>query len=241
MNIFLRQKFRQITNLSTNKWNRWKKTQKFAMFYKKCLPIMAFCGISFYFLKKKMQQKFFVNFSNSINKYLHSILTSKEIENDGVNLVNRVIAHPQTTSSLALLVKGAIKDKEISKGLLDFSNSLFVDLLQDKKIQNLIQKNLQISLQNKSLKMECINLIQYILNQEKTKEITKNYFIEMFYKNEFKKTFTNLVMESAIVTMKKNETKKKFSEFIAEVWSDSNLRWNIFKRALQFWSNSSKV
>ena len=202
---------------------------------------MAFCGISFYFLKKKMQQKFFVNFSNSINKYLHSILTSKEIENDGVNLVNRVIAHPQTTSSLALLVKGAIKDKEISKGLFDFSNSLFVDLLQDKKIQNLIQKNLQISLQNKSLKIECINLLQYILNQEKTKEITKNYFIEMFYKNEFKKTFTNLVMESAIVTMKKNETKKKFSEFIAEVWSDSNLRWNIFKRALQFWSNSSKV
>ena len=202
---------------------------------------MAFCGISFYFLKKKMQQKFFVNFSNSINKYLHSILTSKEIENDGVNLVNRVIAHPQTTSSLALLVKGAIKDKEISKGLFDFSNSLFVDLLQDKKIQNLIQKNLQISLQNKSLKMECINLIQYILNQEKTKEITKNYFIEMFDKNEFKKTFTNLVMESAIVTMKKNETKKKFSEFIAKVWSDSNLRWNIFKRALQFWSNSSKV
>ena len=48
-------------------------------------------------------------------------------------------------------------------------------------------------------------------------------------------------MESAIVTMKKNETKKKFSEFIAKVWSDSNLRWNIFKRALQFWSNSSKV
>ena len=58
MNIFLRQKFRQIANLSTNKWNRWKKTQKFANFYKKYLPVMAFCGISFYFLKKKMQQKF---------------------------------------------------------------------------------------------------------------------------------------------------------------------------------------
>ena len=99
---------------------------------------------------------------------------------------------------------------------------------------------MQMALQNKLLKNECINLIQYILNQARMKEISITYMLDMFERNEIKKSFTNLVMESAIDTMKKKETKKKFSEFISDIWSDSSLRWNIFKRALQFWTNSPK-
>ena len=60
--------------------------------------------------------------------------------------------------SLILLVKGLLKDKEISQGLVSFSNSLITELLQDKKIQSLIQNNMQMALQNKLLKNECINL-----------------------------------------------------------------------------------
>lgn len=230
--------FRRKTIL-VNKFRNYNYNKVYAKF-KKYAPFMTVFAFGFYFAKKKIKKRLSNNFSASINKYLHSILTSKEIENDGINLMNKVIAHPKTKLSLILLVKGALKDKEISQGLISFSNNLITDLLQDKKIQSLIQNNLQMALQNKLLKNECINLIQYILNQERMKEISTTYMLDMFERNEIKKSFTNLVMESAIDTMKKKETKKKFSEFISDIWSDSSLRWNIFKRALQFWTNSPK-
>lgn len=208
--------------------------------FKKYAPFMTVFAFGFYFARKKIKKKLSNNFAASVNKYLHSILTSKEIENDGINLMNRIIAHPQTKFSLINLVKGALKDKEIANGVISFSNNLIADLLQDKKVQSLIQSNMQMALQNKMLKNECINLIQYILTQERMKELSTTYMLDIFERNAIKKSFTNLVMESAIDTMKKKETKKKFSEFISDIWSDSSLRWNIFKRALQFWTNSPK-
>lgn len=193
-------------------------------------------SISFYFIHRCLKKKVERNFNN----YIHSILVSPDIEKDGITLLNKVITHPQTKHSIFTLIKSSLHDKEILTFTQNFTTNLLKDVLKEKQIQNLIHKNILLTFRDKKIRNEFVNLADYIMSQEKTKEVTKNFFLNVFEKNEIKKSFTDLMTDSAIATMRKSETKKNFSEFISDVWSDQNLRWNVFKRAVRFWSGTSR-
>jgi hypothetical protein len=40
--------------------------------------------------------------------------------------------------------------------------------------------------------------------------------------------------------MNQPTTKKKFSEFVTDVWSDPNLRWIIIKKTFNFWQTAAE-
>ena len=224
--------------LSTSIQNKTK--HKSFPFYLKILSPIAICGISFIYIKRNFHNKLTDNFSSKINNYVHSILTSEEIENDGINLLNRIISHPKTKTAMMSLISNTLNDKLIFNSLVTYTNKIIIDILQDKKIQSLIQTNLQLSLQNTHLKQEFVGLVQYILNQERTKQITRNYFLEMFNKCDIQNSFTNLILQSTLRTMKHKETKSNFSNFIIETWADPNLRWNVLMKTFQFWKPNRK-
>ena len=168
-----------------------------------------------------------------------SNLTKVNIPN-GINLLNRIISHPKTKTAMMSLISNTLNDKLIFNSLVTYTNKIIIDILQDKKIQSLIQTNLQLSLQNTHLKQEFVGLVQYILNQERTKQITRNYFLEMFNKCDIQNSFTNLILQSTLRTMKHKETKSNFSNFIIETWADPNLRWNVLMKTFQFWKPNRK-
>ena len=99
MNFIFRRKTILVNKLKNYNYN------KVFVQFKKYAPFMTVFAFGFYFARKKIKKRLSNNFTSSINKYLHSIFTSKEIETDGINLMNRVIAHPKTKLSLILLVK----------------------------------------------------------------------------------------------------------------------------------------
>lgn len=233
MNILLKNKIKEIPKA---------KSTRYILNYKNIIPLIAITGFGIYSYRKRrkafVHKKKKLKISKALSSYFHNILKSDEIKRDSISLVNNVFSHSSTKKALCELIKGALDDKEISLSLKSFASSMLIDFIRDKSIKEQIIRNMIVVMQNKELKKESIELLKDFLDYPNTKEAFIGYCKEVAMKEEIKEMFTNLIIDSAINTMKMPEIKKKGAEFIADIWSDPIVRWNMFKRSILFWQTT---
>lgn len=228
------QKIRQINST---------KSSRYFLKYKNIIPLIALTGFGIYSYSKRRKSFIYktikFNIPKSISNYFYNFLLSDEIKQNSISLVNNIFTHSSTKKALGELIKGALDDKDISMNIKSNVSFMMTDFIKDKSIKEQLIRTLIVAIQNKEIKKESMELVKEFFDYPKTQEVFIAFVQEVSMKEEIKQMFTRLVMDSAIMTMKMSETKKKGAEFIADIWSDPVVRWNMFKRSILFWKSTS--
>ena len=172
-------------------------------------------------------------------KYLNYLLTSEEIREGGVDLLDRIFKHKNSKQSTVELLNCLLENPEVMKETKKYGVGLFNDLLKEDELKKEVKHLFLDILKSDEIKTEGVSLLQFILDKEESKDIMSQYFKVMFLRADIIKALSSVITDSAIHTMNIPTTKRKFAEFVIDVWSDPNLRWYVIKKSLNFWEPAS--
>jgi hypothetical protein len=215
------------------------------MFSKKLFKfglISSIIGICFYF--RDYFKNTFLDFqkekiNGNVKKYIHSLLISSEIKEGGVELLQEIFKNDYSKQSTIELLENLLKDPYVMENTKIYGVGLFNELLKEEELRGEFKKLLIDLLRMEEIKTEGSELLRHIIEKEESKDIMSQYFKVIFLRSDIIKALSSVITDSAIYTMNGATTKKKFAEFILDVWSDSNLRWYVIKKSLNFWQPAS--
>jgi hypothetical protein len=206
-------------------------------FYK--LSVCSAAISLFYFYKKEILEymKNFQkrNFNENSKKYINSLLVSSEIREGGVILLENIFKHEHSKASTVQLLNNLFEDPKVMESTKAYGVGLFNELLKEEEIKAEVKKLFKDLLAMEEIKLESVALLKYLLEKEESKDIMSQYFKVIFLRSDIIKSLSSVITDSAIYTMTGATTKKKFAEFVIDVWSDPNLRWYVIKKSLNFW------
>jgi hypothetical protein len=208
----------------------------------KLLFYSSLLGITFYNLPNI--SKYFTNFQDkniteNSKKYLNTLLTSEEIKLGGIELLDKIFKDEKSKQAVIILLKDLLENGEVFSATKQYGVDLFSSLLKEDELKQEVKKLFIEILTTPEIKTEGVEILKYIIEKEESKDIMAQYFKVIFLRADIIKALSNVISDSAIHTMNSATTKKKFSEFVADVWSDPNLRWYVIKRALNFWQKAN--
>jgi hypothetical protein len=200
--------------------------------------ISSVSGLTYYYRKeisdylKNFQKK---NFNEKSKKYINSLLVSEEIKEGGVILLDNIFKNDHSKASTVQLLNNLLEDPKVMDSTKAYGVSLFNQLLQEEELKFEVKKLFVDILASDEIKQEGVQLLKYIIQKEESKDIMAQYFKVIFLRSDIIKSLSNVISDSGIYTMNTPATKKKFAEFVIDVWSDPNLRWYVIKKSLNFW------
>lgn len=177
--------------------------------------------------------------SKSTREYIHSTLASNELKEGGVDLLEGLLNSKITFEGLINLIQNLLKDPRVLNETKNFGSDIIMDIVQDQEITKKIKEIIVDIIKAPELKEEAINILRFIVDQDESKDIIAQYFKVIFLRDDIVKSLASLLTEAVTFSLNSAVTKKKFTEFATDIWSDPNLRWFILKRSVNFWSPSN--
>ena len=179
------------------------------------------------------------HFNNNVKKYIHYLLLSDEIREGGLDLLENIFQNKYSKQATVELLDNLLKDPYVMENTKIYGISLFNELLKEEELKNEFKKLVIDLLQMQEIKLESLDLLKHILEKEESKDILSQYFKVIFLRSDMIKSLSSVITDSALYTMNSQTTKKKFAEFILDVWSDPDLRWFVIKKSFNFWQASN--
>jgi hypothetical protein len=232
--------------INNDKYILIKKTSKYSFIkstnFRKLLFYSGLCGL-FYFYSDQINFKIQNFIKRTINQptknYINSVLVSNEMREGGLELLDNIFKNKHAKEATVVLLNNLLKDEKIIQATKVYGVGLFNQLLREKEVQEEVKKIFVDILKSEEVKFEGIGILKYIIEKEESKDIMSQYFKVIFLRSDIIKALASVITDSAIHTMNMDLTKKKFGEFLIDVWSDPNLRWYVIKKSLNFWQPAS--
>lgn len=163
---------------------------------------------------------------------VHEILHDPEIEQEGLNYLDKVFRHPQTQEAGLALLTQVLKDKRFMDEAQIFGTDLISFVLLREQIKQDF-KNLVIkTLEDEEVKKETINVLEYITNQKQSEEIMAAYFNKVFLRRDILDNLTTLLTASVCHTLSDNTTQKLITDFAVEVTQNKTIKQEVFENYL---------
>lgn len=175
------------------------------------------------------------NFNEKSKKYINSLLISEEIKEGGVILLDNIFKNDHSKTATVQLLNNLLNDPKVMDSTKAYGVGLFNQLLSEDELKFEAKKLFVDILASDEIKEEGVQILKYIIQKEESKDIMAQYFKVIFLRSDIIKSLSNLIIDSGIYTMGTPVSKKKFAEFVIDVWSDPNLRWYVIKKSLNFW------
>lgn len=172
----------------------------------------------------------------NLKTYTKELLNSKEVKEGGSILVNGILKEKDTKDAVVDCLNTILCDEVILKDATSFGATLLTDIIKEEELKTEIKKLLLKIVQGPELKNEAIELVNFITYEKMTEDILARYFKDIFVREDIIQALTCIVSDSIVHTLNSGATKKKFAEFITDVWSDPSLRWFVIKKSVDFWS-----
>ena len=200
-------------------------------------------GIIFYFRNqiKQKSKSAREDFKTSSKKYLNYLLVSTEIKEGGIILLEKIFKEKHSQRATIELLNSLFVNEEVKDATTRYGVSLFKDLISEDELQTECKKLFVDILKTDEIKREGVNVLKYIIEKEESKDIMAQYFKVIFLRSDIIKALSSVILDAAVYTMDQPGTKKKFSEFVTDVWSDPNLRWIIIKKTFNFWQTAAET
>jgi hypothetical protein len=172
-----------------------------------------------------------------IRNILSNILNSDEVRYKGCVLLKEIFNDKKSEP----LVQNMLNDVLMSERFLEASKKFGIKLIDKVKDDEIIQNNLETLMlkqfKSTKIKEESIKLVNFVANQPDTKHVVSQFFKVVFLREDIVHSLTHLFNESAFRVMDSTQAQNYFSDFIGNVWADPLLRWNLFKKSFDFWSD----
>lgn len=236
----LKLKFPHISKLNNQRFIVIKNTRKPNIFLKKWIflgfSLLAFGG---YYIRYHTSIP--PSVSSVTEDYVYSTLTSGELKEGGVSLLDGLLRNKHTQDALMVLVQHILNDKRIIEESKNFGNDILTNIIQDKEITGNVKNLLLDVIKAPQIKAETVGILDYIIDQDESKDIIAQYFKVVFLREDIIKSLSSLVSEAVIYSLNSAVTKKKFTEFVTDIWSDPHLRWSVLKKSVNFWTPETKI
>lgn len=199
-------------------------------------------GVFFYYRKPIINKikTSIEDFKLSSKKYLNYLLLSNEMKEGGVILLDKIFKEKHSQRATIELLNSLFVNEEVKEATTKYGVSLFQNLLKEDELQTECKKLFVDILKTDEIKKEGVDLVKYIIEKEESKDIMSQYFKVIFLRSDILKALSSVITDAGVYTMNQPATKKKFSEFVTDVWSDPNLRWVIIKKTFNFWQTANE-
>jgi hypothetical protein len=207
------------------------------------ISFSAIGGLFFYFRNhiKEQIKSISQDFKNSSKKYLNYLLLSTEIKEGGVILLDKIFKENHSQRATIELLNSLFVNEEVKEATTKYGVSLFKDLISEGELQTECKKLFVDILKTDEIKREGVDALKYIIEKEESKDIMAQYFKVIFLRSDIIKALSSLITDAGVYTMDQPTTKKKFADFLTDVWSDPNLRWIVIKKTFNFWQTAAET
>lgn len=228
--IFRIPKFTQSSKINFNKFT--------------ILGISIFFGTFFFFHREEIRLIInnFRKMKNSdyFNKFVFNILTSEEVKEGGVELLDSILKSKHAEEACRIILSGLFNNPTIMDETTKYGVGIFNQLLNEEELKNECLILFVDLLKDEKIKNEAVKILEYVIKRSESNDIISQYFKNVFLKDELIKSLSGVISKSAYYSMSTNETKKKFAEFLVDVWSDPAFRWNVIKKSINIFPDTKK-
>lgn len=237
-----------LQNIMKNKKNNFDsnynsiiKNKKKKYYYKNLIKkIMIIGGISglctyYYFYKYPYFENKTENINLKAKMYINSLLVSEELKEGGVVLLDRIFKDDKSKDATIELIQTVLENKTILDETSLYAVSLLNNILSDNDFKTEIRNLIIEIIKSDEVKEETVNVLRFFVEKKDSQDIVSQFFKLIFLREDIMKALASVISDSAVYSMADAATKKKFAEFITDVWSDPNLRWFVLKKSLNFW------
>lgn len=215
-----------------------KKPQKLKNFLKTFFYLSLF-GSTFYLLgsNSKSGKTFQYYITLPVRKYIGTLLSSNELKDGGVDLVNKIFNEQSTNEAVLECLINVLNDELFLKQSTIFGINLLEKVINDLEFIDQAKVLVNRILLSEEVQKESVELLNYLVQQEESKDILAQFFKVIFLREDILQSLSNLFTEGAVTAIEEPITKKHFGEFVGNVWADPKLRWSLFKKSFDFWSS----
>ena len=138
------------------------------------------------------------------------------------------------------MLNSLFENDEVKEATTKYGVSLFSSLILEEELQKEVKTLFVDLLNSDTIKKEGVDLLKYIIEKEESKDIMAQYFKVIFLRSDIIKALSSVIVDAGVYTMDQPNTKKKFAEFVTDIWSDPNLRWMLIKKTFNFWQTAAE-
>lgn len=170
--------------------------------------------------------------TNIIADHLKSLINKMNLESDLLQLLKNIFKNDETKKACEKLLCDLLINERFNDEATIFGNNLFQSILKDKAIRDRIKKILIEIIKSNEMKQEGIDLLKLIANDKECEDIVSLLLKHVFQREDIFYSVSDLLTESIIHIINKENSKEIFSDFLATVWADQALRWKILTKTV---------
>ena len=171
-------------------------------------------------------------------KLVNDILISEELESGGRNLLHKLFENEKTKTAVIILLGDVMKDDRFMTEGVNFGKNLFINVLQNEEIREEIIKVFVRVLLSENTKSSVISLFRSVTSQVELEQILSQFLKVIFTREDIYSSLFKLFSDVVVKLLNDEATKTKFADFLAMIWANQSLRWNIIKKTVDFTSVS---
>lgn len=174
--------------------------------------------------------------STSLRNFVVDFLNSPRLRITGTEFLDSVFRNELTHKHFVNAYDWLLKQPSVIKETEKFGTELFITLLNNRLVFEHSRKLLEEFMQMEEVKDEAIEITQHVIKRSEAKVLVSGFFIDEFKRQDIIKSMTSLMIQSGVNCLNSARTKNESAKFIADVWSDSSLRWFVLTKILSIWS-----